>query len=501
MKCDCGESEKSHHPREKCIHLREAEERAKAEQSEDHASDKDPAHLAAVAEEQGCCCSHGGPCTCAILMKGSEDTAGVPHGPAVKPKLEKTTSDGAITVFTNGHHKPVHRKNHAAHECGMPYKVPAPRPDIQQDLSRAARRSVDNLALESSLTYQGLPTALRTDVAYPTGRRKSKSEQPSPKIMPIGACSGLGDSKLATIDFNDLTRSQTNSSVQSTTSTNYYQTFDPLSGVTDSSFDPWSSIPSADSTGMQSNNAFGVWPTLADHSSVSQPALTAASSGTQSEIDEIPLMDDLHGYPMPSIQEDMDNDTTNLGSGNSPQFNRRSLPPGFFGNVDFGVPGPTSDWQGSLGDITAAQNKMQYTTPNNFEDFWSMSPTQISSSVPQRALGGLPFSPRPQSRSVGSSNIPNDEIIKQLFPDLDLNSSMFGSTGSPQMNTDRTMGGISKSSITSAPMDFGPMDESMGFTTQNWSDGSMSVPDDTFTSSYDLDQDYSDPQFPPDWTQ
>lgn len=434
-------------------------------------------------------------------MKGTEDTARAPHGPAVKPKLEKTTSDGAITVFTNGHHKPVHRKNHAAHECGMPYKMHAPRPSIEQDLSRASRRSVDNLALESSMTYQSSPTALQPEAAYPTGRRKSKSEQPSPKVLPIGACSGLGDSKLATIDFSTLTQSRTNSSVQSATSANYYQTFDPMSGLTDSSFDPWSSMPSSDSTGMPSNNPFGVWPTMADHNSISQPALTVASSGTQSEVDEIPLMEDLHGYPMPSIQEDLDNDTVNFGSGNSPQLNRRSLPPGFFGNVDFGNSGPTSDWQGSLRDITAAQKQMQYNTPTNFDDFWQMSPTQMSSSVPQRAIGNLPFSPRPQSRSVGSSNIPNDEIIKQLFPDLDLNSSMFGSTGSPQMNMDRSMGGVSKSSITSAPMDFGPMDESIGFTSQGWSDNSISVPNDTFTSSYDLDQDYSDPRFPPDWAQ
>ena len=133
--------------------MREAEERAKGEQIEDHALEKDPAHLAAVAEEQGCCCPHGGTCSCSILMKGSEDTAGAPHGPAVKPRLEKTTSDGAITVFTNGHHKPVHRKNHAAHECGMPYKMPVPRHVNEPDLSKAARRSVDNLALESSLTY------------------------------------------------------------------------------------------------------------------------------------------------------------------------------------------------------------------------------------------------------------------------------------------------------------------------------------------------------------
>lgn len=503
VKCDCGEIDKPHHPREKCIHLREAEERAKAGHHDDHPAEKDPAYLAAVAEEQGCCCHHGGKCTCAILMKETTDSAGAPHGPAVKPRLEKTTSDGAITVFTNGHHKPVHRKNHAAHECGMPYKMPLPRSCPEQDVSMAARRSVDNLTLESSMTYQSSPSALQTNVPFNTERRKSKSEQPSPKISPlIGGCNGLGDHKLSSTDFSNLAQSQTNSSMQSAASSNYFPALDAMSGLTESSFDPWSALPSAESAGMPGNNPFGVWPTSNDNNCIAQPALTAASSGTQSEIDEIPAMDDIYGFPMPSIQEDADNDMMVLPSGNSPQSNRRSLPPGFFGNTDFGIGGVTSDWQASLGDFNASvQNKLSNTPPTNLDDFWQTSGIQPSSSVPQRALGGLPFSPRPQSRSVGSSSAPNDEIIKQLFPDLELNNSMFGSTGSPQMSTDKSMGGLSKSNVTSAPIDFGPMDETVGFTTQAWSDGSMSVPNDTFTSSYDLDQDFSNPQFSIDWSQ
>ena len=504
MKCDCGESDKPHHPKEKCIHLREAEERARAGYSDEHSMEKDPLHLAAVAEEQGCCCHHGGNCSCAVLKKETDEIIMTPHGPAVKPRLEKTNSDGAITVFTNGHHKPVHRKNHAAHECGMPYKMPMPRAQTDQSVSTAARRSVDSLALDSNMPYQPSAFTPQTSAPFNTERRKSKSEQHSPKLFGIGvSCSGLGDDKLASIDFSSLSQTQTNQSMQSAASETFgFPSLDPMTGVNDGSFDPWSAFPSSESTSMPNNNPFSVWPTSNDNTNIAQPALTAASSGTQSEIDEIPPMEDVYGFAMPSIQEDVGNfGSINMASSTSPQSNRRSLPPGFFGNMDLGLDGLTSEWQPPLGSLNGTTNNKSRTQQDNtsmaFNDPWQMPALQQIASVPQRQLGGLPNTSRPQSRSVGPGSAPSDDIIGQLFPDMDITRSIFDSANSPQGMNNNT----NKANATSAPMDFGPMDTSVGFTSRPWSDGSMSIPNDNFTTSYDMDHSSSSPDFSGDWSQ
>lgn len=509
VSCDCG-TEKPHHAKEKCIHLREAEERVKAGFHDDPHAETDPLHLAAVAEEQGCCCHHGGKCTCAILKREPGESSAQPHGPAVKPRLEKIGSDGAITVFTNGHHKPVHRKNHAAHECGMPYKMPMQRSHTEHNVSVAARRSVDSLALDSNMFYQPSDYNPQTSAPFNTERRRSKSEQPSPKISPSSqTCNGLGDAKLTSIDFSTLSQTQTNQSMQSATSETFsFPSYDQMTGVTDGSYDPWSALPSADSTGIPNNNPFGVWPTPIDNSNLAQPALTAASSGSTSEIDDVPPMDDMYGLAMPSIQEDaIDFNMINMPSGNSPQANRRSLPPNFFGNVDLTMAGFQPEWQTQVNNFNNAvedKARTQQNTPSmSFDEPWQMSTLRPITSVPQRALGGLPAGTRPQSRSVGPASAPSDDIIKQLFPEIDINGNMFGPTSSPQLNmtTDTTMGELRSTNATSAPIDFGQMDTSAGFTSQPWADGSISLPNDAFTPSYDLDQDFSNPDFNANWSQ
>ncbi|KAF1823591.1 copper-fist-domain-containing protein, partial [Dissoconium aciculare CBS 342.82] len=327
VKCDCGETEKVHHPKEKCIHLREAEERAKAGLHEVLNHDKDAGHLVAVAEEQGCCCHHGGKCTCSLLKKETNDMLldDIPHGPAVqKPRLESTRSDGSITVFANGHHKPVHRKNNAAHETGMPYKMPLSRSTTDHTLPSAARRSVDSLSLNTNLNIPHAPFSMSTNI----DSNAFKSEQHSPTVRETSRSGSLG-ANFSNIDLNALGLVQTNQSVDSIES-NAFPMFDPSSGV--DSQDPWSTFPSSDSLVFPNNNPFGAWATTFDASTLVQPALTAGSSCTQSDIDEIPPTDDMYNFTMPSIAEDFDlNDATADGN----NVNRRSLPPNFFGNTDF----------------------------------------------------------------------------------------------------------------------------------------------------------------------
>lgn len=509
VSCDCGSTEKQHHSKEKCIHLREAEERAKAGHFDDPHLEKDPAHLAAVAEEQGCCCHHGGRCTCAILKKETDDGVAGLHGPAVKPRLEKTSSDTSITVFTNGHHKPVHRKNHAAHECGMPYKMPMQRFATENNVASAARRSVDSLALDNNMPYQPSGFAPQTSAPFNAGRRGSKSEQPSPKLNPIAQLyCGTTDSKLNSIDFTALTQTQTNQSMQSTMSESFgYPSYDDMSGVSDNAFD-WSAALSADASSMPNNNYFGVWPTSSNNSNGGQPALTAASSGTTSEIDEMPQMEDVYGVAMPSIQEDVDFDLINVPSGTSPQANRRSLPPGFFGNLDQSMPAVYPEFQTSLDAVNPTiENKARLQQSNlssSFDETWQTPATRPIPIVSQRALGGLPAGARPQSRSLGPANAPGDDIIRQLFPEIDIsNNNTFRPTSSPQMDFtfNKITTGPQTSAMSSSPINYSPMDADVGFTSQGFSDGSMTIPNDTFTSPYEIDQDFSNRDFSGDWSQ
>jgi len=491
VKCDCGETDKVHHPKEKCIHLREAEERAKNGFHEAPALDKDPAHLAAVAEEQGCCCHHGGKCTCSQTKKELVED-GAPHGPAVhKPRLESIKSDGSITVFANGHHKPVHRKNNAAHESGMPYKMHLSRSHTDHTLPTAARRSVDSLTMNTNVgmfsSQHNLP--LNND-------RSVKSEQQSPRVSPHGSCSGgLAHDRLSLVDFSALGPTQTNESVESVDSI-VFPPFDPMSGI-DCAYDPWSTFPSSESLTFPNNNPFGVWASSIDNGPLAQPALTAGSSGTQSDIDEVPAMDEMYNFHMPSIAEDAGfenamSDNTNV--------NRRSLPPNFFGNTDFTN---VNGWQTAgtieqnVTDLQKPRAAINARSPN-VTDSWP-TPTMTQGSL--RNAGNSVLPGRPQSHSIGPGSAPNDDIIRQLFPDIDV-ASPFGGSASPG---DLGFGaakrfGMSVNGTTSTQSEF-TTEQNDGFTSQPWTDGSISVPNDAFTGAFNLDQDFASPDFSGNWQQ
>jgi len=490
VKCDCGEENKVHHPKEKCIHLREAEERAKAGLQDDASHDKDSEHLMTVAEEQGCCCHHGGKCTCSLLKKDPADMLldSMPHGPAVqKPRLESTKSDGSITVFANGHHKPVHRKNNAAHESGMPYKRPLPRSSTDHILPASARRSVDSLTLNTNLTASQAPFSLLTNLEA----SMFSSEQHSPITQDAGRSGSLG-ANFSNIDLSTLGLVPTNQSVDSVESSQF-PIFDPMSGV-DNSYDPWSTFPSSDSLVFPNNNPFGAWATTFDASALAQPALTAGSSCTQSDIDEIPPTDEIYQCAMPSIAEDDLNDASAEGNNG----NRRSLPPNFFGNTDFTAAFP-NNWQplenGSEQNLDANKVKSPMQTFNSISnESWS-TPT-MNNAVHR----GMVPTGRPQSHSIGPGSAPNDDIIKQLFPDIDV-ATTFGSVPSPgdmAFMAMKRFGGFPSDDRMPSSAEY-IMDESAAFTTQPWTDGTMPITNDVFTHAYNLDQDFSTPDFSSSW--
>jgi hypothetical protein len=504
VRCECGESDKPHHPKEKCIHLREAEEKAKANGFfEEHHDEHDHSHLAAVTEEQGCCCPHGGKCSCALLKKEDDHGESSPHGkPAVhKPRLESHKSESAITVFANGHHKPVHRKNHAAHECGMPYKMPMSRHKQDPSVSRIARRSMDNLSLNTQ-NMANMPSAHPMPPFNPT-RRMSKSEQASPRLRPslFGNFQGLSDNQLSTIDFAGLDSVRTNDTAPSAASESGYQTVDPMSSVADNFFDPWSALPSGDSQVLPNNNPFGVWPTAHDLSGVNQPALTAASSGTQSEADEIPIMEDVFEPGMPSIQEDVSNPIRDgLMPDNNNQVNRRSLPPNFFGNADFAMTAfNTNNWPtqfDTYNNTTDKLKNMDMQQSSMFDNAWQMPVSQPMQDVPLNSMGGLPVSTAPSIPQSSGSATPPDDIMRSLFPEMDFDNDTFGAENA-----------YKQASQTSAPsigsgVDLGALsDQDMGFATQAWTDGSLSVPNDPFTSPYAFPDDFASQNYTSGWTQ
>ncbi|KAI6888758.1 hypothetical protein KC363_g3224 [Hortaea werneckii] len=510
VSCDCGEVEKPHHSKEKCIHLREAEERAKAGLQEDHpvqSEERDTAHLATVAEEQGCCCHHGGKCSCAMMKKEAkkEDSTGTPpHGPAVKPRLETTKSEGSITKFENGHHKPVHRRNHLAHESGMPYKVPMPRAHTDENVKAKARRSADGLGLSKNKSFD--PSALATgqNGSFSGGRRLSKSEQPSPNFNATDSIfASFGPPRLSPVDISRFDRipAQQHSASKSREQANVLP-LEPLSGIADQAFDPWSNMPSGDGSLMPTDNYFGAWPTGTDNVGLSQPALTAASSGTQSEIDEISGVDDMYGFGMPSIQEDMSS-TNFLGASgaDSPQSNRRSLPPDFLSVL----PGTGSEWQPNESGFAAstAQTERKEAPGSQIMNFdnnmWQMPPLLPATELPYRQANFQSTMSQPFSQGFNAASRSGPDPFEELFPGMDCSG-----TGYSSLNNSQDLDSFSKSvpsNATSAPINFPPSNAN-GFNSQPWTDGPMSVPNNPFASPYNMSgQGFDGANFDGDWSQ
>lgn len=376
--------------------------------------------------------------------------------------------------------------------------MPMPRSQTDQPISQAAR-SVDNLALDTNFQYQPLVTGSHTSAPFNTERRKSKSEQHSPRLGPTQQVyAGMADNKFNTIDFSALSQTQTNQSIQSTMSDSFgISSYETMSGIADSEGN-WSFVPSADPSRMPNNNYFGVWPTPIDNSNVGQPALTAASSGTTSEIDEMLEMEDPYGMMMPCIQEDGDfGGFSSLPTGFSPQTNRRSLPPSFFGNSDLAIPGAHSELQTSMEGFSASAENKSRTQSNNlstsYDQTWPMATGGPLPSLAERTFGGPPSGSRPTSRSVGHIHAPGEDIIAQLFPDIDCNDINNGGY--------KMMTGPQNSAPTSSPVNFSPMDQDVGFTSQPFSDGSLSIPNDNFPSSYDIDEEFTSQDFPANWPQ
>src|SRR5271154_5227425 len=142
-----------------------------------------------------CCCGHGARCTCSLkkehLDSVPEDIPQIIH-PTVLPKEplkhrvnNMNSHESKTTIFTNGHHKPVHKINDAHNHCGAPYKIPNKSHNIHGH-REIAQRSTDSLPLtKMSLTSHETSPLHEPFTSAPQPVRKVKSEHGSPDLKAI----------------------------------------------------------------------------------------------------------------------------------------------------------------------------------------------------------------------------------------------------------------------------------------------------------------------------
>ncbi|KIV95689.1 hypothetical protein PV10_03312 [Exophiala mesophila] len=145
-------------------------------------------------EPHTCCCQHGSRCTCS-LKKDHLDP--VPEDiPQLlqpkdhpkdhhKPRPNHNSHESKPTIFTNGHHKPVHKFNDAHNQLGTPYKIPS-RSNSLHGHREIAQRSTDSLPLTkfSTKPFQESPLHNSMTDAVSIMQRKVKSEHNSPVLSP-----------------------------------------------------------------------------------------------------------------------------------------------------------------------------------------------------------------------------------------------------------------------------------------------------------------------------
>lgn len=95
------------------------------------------------------------------------------HGPNVN------CHESRPTIFTNGHHKPVHKFNDAHNHCGAPYFIR--RAQSHQSHREIAQRSADTLPAHNTPTSHHDPS-LQSPINTAQPQRKTRSEHDSPTL-------------------------------------------------------------------------------------------------------------------------------------------------------------------------------------------------------------------------------------------------------------------------------------------------------------------------------
>ena len=298
VKCECGEKP---HGKGDCTQpekgdsKRERGERVGESVSDNHAAD-----------HHACCCSHGARCTCAIKKENHLDPvpeletpndipSPMSSGSPRKPALGAAQSDSHLTVFTNGHHKPAHRHNDAAHTCGLPYRIQ--RPHSIHGHSHLAHKSMDHIP--SSRSHDPGHLRLRDSIKRAQqdirlSRSLHGSPHGSPELRPLQNLDYL-NSQLPPLDLNYSawnfnTPPQEYQPRSNVDYSSYLSTPDDTMGFSAGAV----SMPPVDWSALglpMSNNSYQPYsqpPSYAsfDQSNLGHPGLTTSSSGDVSEAGE-----------------------------------------------------------------------------------------------------------------------------------------------------------------------------------------------------------------------
>lgn len=279
-------------------------------------------------QADNCCCSHGGRCNCALkkehldpVPESDSDEASsssTPSNDTRRPRALTTQSEGGLTIFTNGHHKPVHKHNNMAHKCGLPYVVPRAHSIHGPSPSGLANRSVDNLPHTSTIDALHSESHMKDSmVSAQQEQRKVKSEHGSPLLSPSSTLDQL-NGLLPPLDFSNIGGEG-----------NFLQNLDGFSSIPDHEQPMFSaglssaSIDWSHYDGLDFNNenfaasSYSQAPSFTgfDFSSIDQPALTTTStSGEISEVEDFGLGDNTGTRPpLLTNQYGSDFDNSELG--------------------------------------------------------------------------------------------------------------------------------------------------------------------------------------------
>ena len=321
VKCECGEKP---HSKEDCVHVEKGDSICELnDYNLETASDT------STVDHHICCCTHGARCSCALKKDHLDPVpefeipeAGIPVADVWKPRLSTAQSDGSLTVFANGHHKPAHRHNDAAHKCGLPYKIP--KAHSVHGHSEVAQRSMDHLPLvgtsnEAMTQLQESISSAQQDV------RLVRSEHGTPEMRSTTNVDQL-NGQLPALDlsypaFGNTTVSPTRDDYNYQSSAGFESYF--ATPEEQPVLSAGLSMPAVDWSAFDlplDNKSFAASysqpPSYAsfDHSNIGQPGLTTSSSGEVSEVDDYIA----HGLPSPSIPDN------NYVSATSGQMDRDS---------------------------------------------------------------------------------------------------------------------------------------------------------------------------------
>ncbi len=313
MKCDCGERP---HGKENCRVSEKVEP-----VGEVAANGANPAPESGAPNVRVCCCSHGARCVCALKKESLldpvpeqdfNDLSRPPSFSVRKPRLLTAQSEKTLTVFTKGHHKPVHKHNDAAHKCGIPYPIPIPHsvPGHSNRSKEIARRSTDSLpALD---TREPVSTQLQESISSAQQDvRLVRSEHGSPKRA-IPAYEGF-DGVVSPLDLSFLGYNHGMPSPLPDEYSHYHS-----AGAFEPYYTPPDEMPPVLSAGLVSpvidwsgldlpleNRAYsGPYtqpPSYAflERHNLSRSGLTTSSSGDVSEVDDYISHYPMHPEPMP----------------------------------------------------------------------------------------------------------------------------------------------------------------------------------------------------------